>query len=82
MARQREAVIRVLAQGTTTKSAVEAATITLGLGRSVVYDLVRRYRRRPQTSSLLPLRSGRETRSHFLGWIGKSYSRRRSASSI
>jgi len=39
---------------------------TLGLSRAAVYSLARRYRQRPQTSSLFPLRGGRQTHSHFL----------------
>jgi putative transposase len=34
--------------------------LQLGLGRSVVYDLLKRYRQRSQTSSLLPGKRGRE----------------------
>ncbi len=49
-----------------TKAAVKEAMSTLGLSRAAVYSLARRYRQRPQTSSLLPLRSGRQTHSHFL----------------
>jgi hypothetical protein len=43
-------------------SALRAGTaaLQLGLGRSVVYDLLKRYRQRSQTSSLLPGKRGRE----------------------
>jgi len=37
-----------------------------GLKPSVLYDLVRRYKRRPQVSSLLPWKRGRSTDTHFL----------------
>ncbi len=67
VARERERVIRALAEGMANRAAVDEAMVTLDLSRSVVYELVRRYRRRPQTSSLLPLKSGRHTHAHFLG---------------
>ncbi len=60
-------MIRALAEGMANRAAVDEAMVTLDLSRSVVYELVRRYRRRPQTSSLLPLKSGRHTHAHFLG---------------
>src|SRR5260370_39742362 len=39
---------------------VDEAALQLGLGRSVVYDLLKRYRQRSQTSSLMPGKRGRE----------------------
>jgi putative transposase len=39
----------------------------MSISRSVVYDLIRRYRRRPKTSSLLPFKRGREKESQYLG---------------
>jgi hypothetical protein len=45
---------------------VEMATRQLRIGRSVLYDLVNRYRRRPQTSSLLPWKRGRDGKLNFL----------------
>ena len=62
MAVEREAVIRPLAeQARLTTTDIEDAVTRLQLSRSVLYELVRRYRRRPQTSSLLPCKRGRET---------------------
>jgi putative transposase len=45
---------------------VEEAALELRLGRSVVYDLLKRYRLRPQTSSLLPGKRGREPKLPIL----------------
>jgi hypothetical protein len=45
---------------------VEEAALELRLGRSVVYDLLERYRLRPQTSSLLPGKRGREPKLPIL----------------
>jgi putative transposase len=61
LAVEREAVIRPLAerQRLCTEDVEEAAR-HLGIGRSVLYCLVHRYRQRPQTSSLLPLKRGRD----------------------
>src|SRR5258708_7413945 len=61
MALKRESVLSPLA----TKSRpgaqrVEEAALELGLRRSVVHDLLKRYRQRSQTSSLLPGKRGRE----------------------
>ena len=67
LALQREAVIRPLAeQGKLSGGDVEMATRQLRIGRSVLYDLVNRYRRRPQTSSLLPWKRGRDGKLNFL----------------
>jgi len=67
LALEREAVIRPLAeQQRLSMPAVEKAVQQLRLSRSVLYDLVRRYRRRPQTSSLLPWKRGREARVRLL----------------
>jgi hypothetical protein len=38
---------------------VQLAMVQLGLGRSVLYKILRRYRQRPQTSSLLSWKRGR-----------------------
>jgi len=61
LAVEREAVIRPLAerQRLCTEDVEEAAR-HLGIGRSVLYCLIHRYRQRPQTSSLLPLKRGRD----------------------
>jgi putative transposase len=62
LAVEREAVIRPLAeQQKLCVEDVEAAVRHLRIGRSVLYNLVHRYRQRPQTSSLLPLKRGRDT---------------------
>jgi putative transposase len=62
LALEREAVIRPLAeQGRLSVAAIDDAADRLRLSRSVLYDLLRRYRRRPQTSSLLPWKRGRGT---------------------
>jgi len=56
-----EAVIRPLAEQPrlSAESIAEAAN-ELGLSRSILYKLLQRYRRRPQTSSLLPWKRGRK----------------------
>jgi putative transposase len=67
LALEREPVIRPLAERlrVTAKAAEEAAS-TLGISRTLVYDLIRRFKQRPQTSSLLPFKRGRSTHSRFL----------------
>ena len=45
---------------------MEEAALELRLGRSVVYDLLKRYRLRPQTSSLLPGKRGGEPKLPIL----------------
>jgi hypothetical protein len=66
-AREREAVIGPLVeQQRLTKAAVASACAQLGLSRTSVYELVQRYRRRPQTSSLFPLKRGRDPKTRFL----------------
>jgi putative transposase len=68
LALKRELVIGPLAaQAKLGLERVDEAALALGLGRSVVYDLVKRYRQRPQTSSLLPGKRGRELKVSFLG---------------
>jgi hypothetical protein len=63
VARSREAVIRPLTElSSLTIERVEHAAQALALSRSLVYRLVARYRRRPQTSSLLPRIRGRARR--------------------
>ena len=67
LAVEREAVIRPLAeQKRLCKDDVGEAARQLGIGRSVLYCLVGRYRRRPQTSSLLPFKRGRDTHTAVL----------------
>jgi putative transposase len=62
LAVEREVVIRPLAeQQRLCKEDVREAVRHLRIGRSVLYCLVHRYRQRPQTSSLLPLKRGRDT---------------------
>src|SRR5216683_1436762 len=61
MALKRESVLSPLAtQSRPGAQRVEEAALELGLRRSVVYDLLKRYRQRSQTSSLLPGKRGRE----------------------
>ena len=61
LALKRESVIAPLAaQSRVGVRRVDEAALQLGLGRSVVYDLLKRYRQRSQTSSLLPGKRGRE----------------------
>src|SRR5450756_635816 len=64
----REAVIRPLAEHSrlSAESVAEAAD-QLGLSRSILYKLLQRYRRRPQTSSLLPWKRGRKPDASLLG---------------
>ena len=67
LAVEREAVIRPLAaQKRLCTDDVEEAARHLGVVRSVLYKLVRRYRQRPQTSSLLPFKRGRDTHTTVL----------------
>jgi putative transposase len=67
LARQREAVIRPLAaQPSLTPVIVSETARTLNLRRSLVYQLVAHYRKRPQTSTLLLGQSGRPRGSRFL----------------
>jgi len=62
LAVEREAVIRPLAERKRLcEEEVEEAVHHLRIGRSLLYKLVHRYRQRPQTSSLLPLKRGRDT---------------------
>lgn len=67
VARQREAVIRPLAEQSCLTPALVAETAqTLNLKRSVVYQLVAQYRKRPRTSTLLLGHSGRPRGSRLL----------------
>jgi len=60
LAVERKAVIRPLAEeGNLTDERLQEAMLRLNLGRSVLHKLIQRYRQRPQTSSLLPLKRGR-----------------------
>ena len=64
----REAVIRPLAEHSrlSAESVAEAAD-QLGLSRTILYKLLQRYRRRPQTSSLVPWKRGRKPSESLLG---------------
>jgi putative transposase len=67
MALSREAVIRPLAeQPRLSGVCVEQAANQLHLSRSVIYDLLQRYRSRPQTSSLLPWKRGLKAKTSLL----------------
>ena len=67
LALAREAVVRPLVdQAPLTQAVVQLAAGQLGLSRATVYRLVSRYRRRPQTSSLLPWKRGRDSKTQFL----------------
>lgn len=58
---EREAVIRPLAERQRLcADDLEDAMRRLHMGRSVLYELIHRYRQRPQTSSLLPWKRGRD----------------------
>jgi putative transposase len=73
----REMVIRPLAQQERlSTAAIQDVIRRLGLSRSVLYDLVRRYRRRPQTSSVLPWKRGRGPRVQVLARSAKNCYRR------
>ena len=64
---EQEAVIRPLADRLRlTEATVQGAAAPLGLDRVAICRLVRRYRQRPQTSSLLPRRCGRDRKGRFL----------------
>jgi putative transposase len=64
---RREAVVRPLAeQGTVSRQEAAAAAEQLGIGRTLLYKLVARFRRRPQVSSLAPGVRGRGSRSRAL----------------
>jgi putative transposase len=64
---EREAIIRPLAQQLRLSQAIiDDAAKQLRLSRVAVYRLLRRYRERPQTSSLLPWTRGRHSNSRFL----------------
>jgi hypothetical protein len=61
LALKRESVIAPLAaQSKVGVRRVDEAALQLGLGRNVVYDLLKRYRQRSQISPLLPGKRGRE----------------------
>jgi hypothetical protein len=63
LALEREAVIRPLAsKSKLSVTLIEEVTRQLRLNRTVFYDLLRRYKPRPQTSSLLPWKRGRAVR--------------------
>jgi putative transposase len=67
LALKRESVIAPLAvQPKVGVQLVDEAALELGLGRSVIYELLKRYRQRSQTSSLLPGKRGREPKASVL----------------
>ena len=67
VALRREAVIRPLAEQARLRvESIADAASELGLSRSVLYELLQRYRRRPQTSSLLPWKRGRKPNESLL----------------
>ena len=67
LALKRESVIAPLAvQPRVGVQVVDEAALELGLGRSVTYELLKRYRQRSQTSSLLPGKRGREPKAPVL----------------
>ncbi|MGC1299016.1 MAG: Mu transposase C-terminal domain-containing protein [Alloacidobacterium sp.] len=67
LALKRESVIAPLAvQPKVGVQVVDEAALELGLGRSVTYELLKRYRQRSQTSSLLPGKRGREPKAPVL----------------
>jgi putative transposase len=64
---RREAIIRPLTeQGAVSRQEAAAAAERLGIGRTLLYELVARFRRRAQTSSLAPGARGRGSRSRAL----------------
>ena len=64
---EREAVIRPLVEyHRLPKESVEEAASRLSASRALIYRLVGRYRKRPQTSSLLPWKRGRDRNTRFL----------------
>src|ERR1035438_5242489 len=67
LAVEREAVIRPLAeQQRLSEEDVEDAVRHLRIGRTVLYKLIHRYKQRPQTSSLLPFKRGRNKNATLL----------------
>jgi len=67
IAMEREAVIRPMADLTRlTQTMVNGAASRLGLSRTAIYRLLGRYKDRPQTSSLLPLKRGRSSDTRVL----------------
>ena len=67
LARRREATLRPLAESPTVSPFdVQNAAHELCLGRTQIYELIARYRKRPHTSTLLRGKRGRRTRSRFL----------------
>jgi len=68
VALHRESVIRPLAeQPRLSSESIAESAKELGLSRSILYKLLQRYRRRPQTSSLLPWKRGRKPDESLLG---------------
>ena len=64
---EREAIIRSLAERDQLSNyEVDDATLQLRISRSVLYKLLRRYKQRPQTSSLLSWKRGHDHRVTFL----------------
>lgn len=61
LAVERESVIRSLAEEPRlSRQELEKAMVRLDLSRTALYKLLHRYKQRPQTSSLLPWRRGRD----------------------
>jgi hypothetical protein len=70
---EREVGMRLLAErAQLSTSDADEATIRLGISRGVLYKLLRRYKQRPQTSSLLPWKRGRDNSLTFLNPIRES----------
>jgi hypothetical protein len=73
LALKRESVMSPLAvQSKLGVQRVDEAALELGLGGSVVYELLKRYRQRSQTSSLLPGKRGREPKVRFSAMIASA----------
>jgi hypothetical protein len=67
LARRREATLRPLAESPTVSPFdVQNAAHELCLGRTQIYELIARYRKRPHTSTRLRGKRARRTRSRFL----------------
>jgi len=70
LARSRELVLRRLAESPSPLPGLaKEAALQLGLSCSSIYRLLRRYRNRPQVSSLLPMKRGRKRQSRFIDQV-------------
>jgi len=66
-ARHRESILRPLVvQPSLSEPEIELAGKKMGVGRAYFYRLLSAYKRRPQTSTLLPRRDGLRTGTHLL----------------